>query len=428
MNKLKSSNGQIQHNLRHLRVFLTVVNTNSVTNAAEACHLSQPAVTQALTKIERALQSKLLTRTPQGIFTTSYGDILAKRVRRAFAYLDPALDDLSPRLRMLTTTSQLRALIAVREAQNFTLAAKKLGLAQPTVHRAVTQFEEEAGRPLFDRTSFGITATKAANTLAQAARLALAELTQAEADLADANEQEVGKIVIGAMPLSRSFVLPRAIANFRKHRPTTPIQILEGPYADLLGGLRRGEIDFLIGAMREPAPIGDVEQRVLFDDTIVVVAGKNHPLLKGGTPTAEQLAAYPWVVGQVGTPIRKHFESMFMELGRQPPSIVESSSLILMRELLDRTDHLGCVSFLQAQAEISRGLLRALPLDLEHTSRPIGLTLRADWLPTAAQQLFLDLVEQTGKEPIISSHSMVEASTSETYDTDCNQKPKVRHE
>lgn len=99
-----------------------------------------------------------------------------------------------------------------------------------------------------------------------------------------------------------------------------------------------------------------------------------------------------------------------------------------MRELLDRTDHLGCVSFLQAQAEISRGLLRALPLDLEHTSRPIGLTLRADWLPTAAQQLFLDLVEQTGKEPIISSHSMVEASTSETYDTDCNQKPKVRHE
>ncbi len=397
MNNGKSPASQIQHNLRHLRVFLTVVTTNSVTKTAAACHLSQPAVTQALSKIERELHTKLFTRTPTGLFATARGDLLAKRVRRAFAYLDPALDELSPRLRMLTTTSQLRALIAVRECENFTLAAKRLGLAQPTVHRAITQFEEEAGRTLFDRTSFGIVATKAANGLAQAARLALAELAQAEVDLADANDEEAGQIVIGAMPLSRSFVLPRAIAEFRKLRPKTPIHVLEGPYADLLSGLRRGEIDFLIGAMRDPPPIGDVEQRVLFTDTIVVVAGKDHPLLEKGVPTTEQLASFPWVVGQVGTPIRRHFDAMFEGLGRQPLSIVESSSLILMRELLDRTNHLGCISFLQAQAEISRGLLKALPLELGHTARPIGVTCRAEWLPTVGQQLFLDLVIQTAR-------------------------------
>jgi DNA-binding transcriptional LysR family regulator len=391
---------QVQQNLRHLRVFLTVVNTKSVTKAAESCHLSQPAVTQALTKIERELQTKLFTRSPQGLFTTAQGDILAERVKRAFRYLDPALDDLSPRLRMLTTTSQLRALIAVRESQNFTLAAKKLGLAQPTVHRAVTQFEDEAGRPLFDRTSFGIVATKAADTLAQAARLALAELAQAEVDLADANDEEAGRIVIGAMPLSRSYVLPRAISEFRKLRPRTPIQILEGPYSDLLAGLRRGEIDFLIGAMRDPPPIGDVEQLVLFSDTIIVVAGNHHPLLTGDRPTPDQLASFPWIVGQTGTPIRRHFDALFEGTGRRPLSIVESSSLILMRELMDRTDHLGCISSLQAQAELERGLMKALPLDLNHTQRPIGVTLRVDWLPTVAQKLFLDLVGHTGKNPL----------------------------
>jgi hypothetical protein len=36
--------------------------------------------------------------------------------------------------------------------------------------------------------------------------------------------------------------------------------------------------------------------------------------------------------------------------------------------------------------------MRALPVDLSHTSRPIGVTLRKDWLPTQAQQLFLDLL------------------------------------
>lgn len=394
-----SSAEQIQHNLRHLRVFLAVVDTNSVTKAAATCHLSQPAVTQALSKIERELKTTLFSRTPQGLFSNTQGAVLATRVRRAFGYLDPALNELSPRLRTVATISQLRALIAVRECENFTLAAKRLGVAQPTVHRAVTQLEEEAGRPLFERTSYGIVATRAAGALAQAARLALAELAQAEVDLAETNAEEAGRVVIGAMPLSRSFVLPRAIAEFRKVRPRTPIHVLEGPYADLLAGLRRGEIDFLIGALRDPAPIGDVEQRILFTDTLVVVAGKDHPLVDRAEIKVEELASYPWVVGQHGTPIRRHFDALFEGLNPGPTSIVESSSLILMRELLNRTEHLGCISFLQAQAELSRGLLKALPLNLEQTARPIGLTLRANWLPTAAQKQFLNFVSSNDVIP-----------------------------
>lgn len=387
----------MQHNLRHLRVFLAVVDTSSVTKAAEICHLSQPAVTQGISKIERAFGTVMFKRTPQGLFTTSAGDALAGRVRRAFRYLDPALAELSPRLRTVATSSQLEALIAVREAQNFTLAAKRMGLAQPTVHRAITQMEQEAARPLFERTSYGIVATRICQSLAQAARLAFAELAQAEVDLADTLSEEAGKIVIGAMPLSRSFVLPRAIAAFRALRPKTPIHVLEGPYADLLAGLRRGEIDFLIGALRDPAPIDDVEQRTLFSDTLVVMAGNHHPLASEQDISIEKLASYPWIVGQRGTPIRNHFDALFAGSDAKPAGIVESSSLILMRELLTMTDHLGCISYLQAQAELSRGLVTTLPLDLRHTARPIGLTLRLDWMPTVAQRQFLELVAKTGE-------------------------------
>jgi LysR family transcriptional regulator of gallate degradation len=387
----------MQHNLRHLRVFLAVVDTSSVTKAAEISHLSQPAVTQGIGKIENTFGASMFKRTPQGLFATPAGDALAKRVRRAFRYLDPALAELSPRLRTVATSSQLEALIAVRECQNFTLAAKRLGLAQPTVHRAITQLEQEAARPLFERTSYGIVATRIAQSLAQAARLAFAELAQAEVDLADMLSEEAGQIVVGAMPLSRSFVLPKAIAAFRKIRPKTPIHILEGPYADLLAGLRRGDIDFLIGALRHPAPIDDVEQRELFTDTLVVVAGNQHPLASRSEISIEELASYPWIVGQRGTPIRTHFDALFAGSDHAPVGIVESGSLILMRELLAITDHLGCISYLQAQAELSRGLVKTLPLDLRHTARPIGLTLRANWLPTLAQQQFLDFVSTMGE-------------------------------
>jgi DNA-binding transcriptional LysR family regulator len=387
-----------RHSLRHLRAFLSVVETGSVTRAAELCFVSQPAVTQALAKIEQTVGLPLFSRTPQRIFANPAGEILARRITRAFAFLDPALSELSPRLRVTATTAQLTSLVAVRETENFTLAARRLGLSQPAVYRAVSQLEQEAGRPLFERTAHGIVPTRAADALAQAARLAVLELQQADADLAELTAAEVGEIVIGATPLAKSFVLPRAIAEFRDFRPNLPIRIKEGPYPDLLTALRRGEIDFLIGALRDPPPIGDVEQKTLFFDTVVLVSGTRHPLADRVDVTIEELAGYPWVVSPAGTPIRGYFDNLFAKASSPgPKSIVETGSLILMRELLDCSDHLGCTSRLQAEAEISRGLMRALPIDLAQTSRPIGVTLRRDWLPTLAQQHFLEILPHAGE-------------------------------
>ena len=377
--------------LRHLRVFLAVAQHGSLTHAAEQCHVSQPAVTQATGKLERLAGTALFRRTPQGVFLTPAGAAFAERVRRAFALLDPALGELAPRLRLTATAAQLQALIAMREAENFTLAARRLGLAQPTVHRAISQLEREAARPLFERTSYGMVATRPAQALAQAARLAFAELDQAEADLAESIGREAGAVVIGAMPLSRSHVLPRAIAEFRRRRPRLPVKVLDGPYDDLLAGLRRGEIDFLIGALRDSPPVGDVVQQALFHDSLALVARHGHPLMSAEPIALADLARYPWVVPHVGTPTRRHFDALFAPLGPgEPKSLVESGSMMLMRELLRESDHLGCISRQQVDPELALGALALLPFAMTGTARPIGLTMRADWMPTRAQRDFLD--------------------------------------
>ena len=374
--------------LRHLRVLLAVAEHSSVTRAAEIGLVSQPAVTQAVAKLERDAGTLLFRRTPRGLFPTAAGDALVARVRRALGLLDAGLDAMAPRLRLTATVAQLEALIAMRETENFTLAARRLGIAQPTVHRAITQIEQEAGRTLFERTARGMLATKAAQGLAQAARLAFAELDQAEADVAEMTGREVGRIVVGAMPLSRSSILPAAIAGFRARRPTLPILIHDGPYEELLAGLRRGEIDLLIGALRMPAPIGDVVQERLFDDDLAVVAGLGHPLVGRGAVPAAELANYPWVVARAGTPTRAHFDRLFAG-GPTPASLVESGSVILARELLDMSDHLACISRMQARIGAARGLMATLPVEVPDSARPIGVTLRAGWLPTRAQDDFL---------------------------------------
>lgn len=383
-------------NLRHLRAFLAVFDQGSITRAAEMCHVSQPAVTQAVRKLERQAEVALFQRTNHGLFATEAGTVLAQRVRSAFALLDPAFAELAPRLRATATSAQLTALVAVTETENFTLAARRLGLAQPTVHRAITDLEQETGRALFERTPHGLIATRAAEVLTRAAQLAFAELDQGEADLGELLGREVGRIVIGAMPLSRSSILPRAIARFRQRRPTLPIQALDGPYDDLINGLRRGEVDFLVGALRDPAPIGDVVQQPLFDDELVVVCGRHHPLAGQSGLTIAQLVQYPWVVAVRGTPTRQQFDRLFASPERAGrASLIETGSMVLMRELLQITDHLGFISGQQIRSDIKLGAIAQLRVRLGDTSRPIGLTMRSGWTPTRAQQEFLEALSLT---------------------------------
>ncbi|MFZ3582413.1 LysR family transcriptional regulator, partial [Loktanella sp. DJP18] len=304
------------------------------------------------------------------------------------------LTAVAPRLVLTATTAQLRALIAVVEAQNFTIAARRLGLAQPTVHRAIALLESEAGRPLFDRAPHGTVAIRATQALGLAARLALTELDQASADLAELDGRTEGQIVIGALPLSRSALLPRTLAAFRARRPLQGITVIDGIYDELLGYLRRGEIDFMIGAMRDPLPIRDVVQDAWYHDGMSVVAGLGHPLVGQGPVPLSRLADFPWVVARRGTPARDQFDDRIARhLPRLP--VIETGSVLLMRGLLQDNLHLGCVSSGQAAPEIAAGQMIALETGIDWPGRPIGMTTRTDWLPTTAQTDMLDICRKT---------------------------------
>lgn len=384
--------------LRHLRVFLAVLETGRVTEAARACHISQPAASQALAGLEARAGVALVEPGPAGLAPTPAGAAYGERVRRALARLDGALAAVAPRLVLTATRSQLQALIAVCDAESFTLAARRLGLAQPSVHRAVAQVQAEAGRPLFQRSGARVVAVRAARALADAARLSLAELDQAEAELAERAGREAGRIVVGAMPLSRSVVLPRALAAFRALRARLPVTVLDGPWDDLMSGLRRGEIDLLIGAMRDNLALPEVVQTPLFADDLVLVVRPGHPALALRDPAPADLARYPFVIPRAGTPARAQFQRFWAGFGANPPPAVECLSVILMRELLALTDHIGCTSRLQAGPEIALGALVPLPLRLPGSDRMIGVTTRAGWWPTSAQAQFLEIVQRIGAE------------------------------
>src|SRR5215469_2232696 len=120
-------------NLRHLVLFDQVVRRGSVSAAARAAHLSQPAVTQAVGHIEAALGARLLQRSYAGLALTALGSAAAQRVDRALQMLREAV--VAVRSRSVSaasedalsgiTSTQLQALIAVVEAGAFARAARR---------------------------------------------------------------------------------------------------------------------------------------------------------------------------------------------------------------------------------------------------------------------------------------------------------------
>lgn len=82
--------------VRQLKALVTVVETGSVTRAAELLRLVQPAVTRQIRSLEHELGVPLFERTRQGMRPTPAGVSLAERARRALTELDRARAELTP--------------------------------------------------------------------------------------------------------------------------------------------------------------------------------------------------------------------------------------------------------------------------------------------------------------------------------------------
>lgn len=386
-------------NLRHLGAAATAARLGSISAAAQALNLTQPALTQAIAKVEAQLGHRLFDRQPGGVVATEAGRLVAARVERALAYVARGGQGIRrgarlaplPNIERRLTYGQLQALIAVARAGSFALASRQTGLSEPALHRAARELERLLGVSLLVRQGRTVQPTPPATRLLRFARLARAELLAAEAELAALRSAGAGHVTIGVMPLARAILLPQALARFARDYPAASVEVVEGPYVELLADLREGTMDVLVGAMRDPAPVADVTQEPLFTDDPVIVGRAGHPLLAEAGFRFERLLDFPWVIAGTGAPVRRRWEQMFQERGYEPPRLqIECGSVLVVRGLMLDGDWLTLMSRDQFLFEQRAGLLAEIASSGTSLRRQIGLTIRDDWQPTQLQTAFLE--------------------------------------
>ena len=202
-----------------------------------------------------------------------------------------------------------------------------------------------------------------------------------------------GKVVVGAMPLSRARLLPRVISRFRREFPQVHISVHEGSHAELVGPLRDGEVDMMIGALRDASVGQDLVQKPLFEDRPTIMARAGHPLAGGWD--ADALRRFPWILPPEGTPLRQLWREMVETLGGELPAVpIECGSVMTIRELLVNGDYLTMLSVDQLALELNAGMVIDIGPAPGAISRMIGLTTRTDWRPTRLQHCFMAAIDQ----------------------------------
>jgi DNA-binding transcriptional LysR family regulator len=256
----------------------------------------------------------------------------------------------------------LRCFQCLHDERHLTRAARRAGLSQPAMSRALGRLREVFSDPLFVRTRHGMSPTPRADQLAPGVRAVL-EATVALVQPATFDPARlVRTFAIGTSDFFDVDLIPRLVGRLAEVAPK--VSIATRPLTDDQGpALRDGRLDLLIG-VRASVP-SDAMVGQLFEDGFVCAVRRDHPTV-GKRLTLDHFVALP---------------HLMIAPGGTPGGPVDDA---LAARGLARTIVVRTHTFLSAPAIIARSdlVLTAPRRVLEPLARAFGLKLLAPPLPT----------------------------------------------
>ncbi|MBS9464202.1 LysR family transcriptional regulator [Flagellimonas sp. 389] len=185
------------------------------------------------------------------------------------------------------TITQLQYVLAVAEYKNFTLAAEKSFVTQPTLSMQIQKLEDELDILIFDRGKKPISITEVGEKIVAQAKNIVAEAERIK-DIVDQDKGFIGgDYTIGIIPTVMPTLLPMFLNTFIKKYPKVNLIIKEQSTDTLIRNILDGHLDAGIAAT--PLEIEFIKERPLYYEPFVGYVPKNHRLSEQESLTTENL-------------------------------------------------------------------------------------------------------------------------------------------
>lgn len=225
---------------------------------------------------------------------------------------------------------QLRYFLAVAETANFTKAAARSNVSQPSLSQQIINLEAETGQKLFHRLGRRVALTQAGQVLLEHAREIVAS---ADNVLRELKDDPTGgfKVSVGALPTVAHFFFPAVVAHCRANQVPLTLETYENFRPVVVNAVLGGEID--VGLVSTPVNEPQLESTVLYREPLLLAVSAHHRLAESQELTFADLRDEAFIMLGDTSTLTSHVRRVSVEYGFEPRVAHQCAQLATLKSL-----------------------------------------------------------------------------------------------
>ena len=232
---------------------------------------------------------------------------------------------------------QLKYALQIAKDLNFSRAAEKLHIAQPSLSQQLSKLEKELGVVLFERSTNSVELTYAGSVFMERAQKIVDMSEMLGREMNDISQMRKGKLMIGSLPITGSHILPLVLPVFQSRFPEIEIQLIEETTANLETLTASGETDICLLSLPVEEP--SLTYETIIEEEICLALPPKHPIAlsgadKNGRIAIIELRDEPFIVLKKGQGFRQITVDLCREAGFEPRIVFESSNIETVQSLV----------------------------------------------------------------------------------------------
>lgn len=275
----------------------------------------------------------------------------------------------------MPSLQQLRYLVAVADTLHFRRAAELSHVTQPTLSAQLKELELRLGVTLVERNRSRVLLTPIGAEVVDRARRVLREVDEIRQTAQRGQRPMSGTLRAGVVQSLGSYLFPLIAPDLHDTYPDLRLYIREGLPETLLRQLEAGTLDFLF----HPLPIDrrDIETVTIFDEPLMVVMPRDHPLAAGASVDRRRLKGETLLTLEPGHRLYEQMRALAEEFEAELSHDYEGTSLDTLRQMVAMGMGLSLLPALYVRSEVAREtLVTARPIAGTPPSRTVGMAWR----------------------------------------------------
>lgn len=225
-------------------------------------------------------------------------------------------------------THRLRVFLIAAETLNFSVAAKRLHMTQPSVSQHIQALEQQFGTELFVRSGRRICLTEAGAVLVPLAEKMVSMAMQAQEIMVNLKGEVHGHLHVGCSTTPGKYILPKLLSRFIMRYPQVQASCQVHSRQEALRQLSQGKVHLALASTHEFDK--DCEFFKLYEDKIVLIAPLDHPWAKHGSADLDDLIKARLILREEGSGtysvVKQGLESAGMHIEDLQPVLTLSNA------------------------------------------------------------------------------------------------------